>query len=242
MPSKKELIDIYHHTKEYFNIHRHTMPQSVLINDILEYNTDRPEYAINIEIVNIDSFDMAIKYVSQGLSPLVLNMASDRCPGGGSGTGAMAQEECLFRRSNCHLTHPRKFYPLKDNDSIYSPKVTIIKSSYYEMIDPVDVSLIAVAAIRNPVLNNGQYNSYDYDLMNYKIESIFTTALHYNHDSLIIGAIGCGAFRNPPGIVASIFKRYIEQYGKFFKKIGFAILVVNERDINNINTFMRVLN
>ena len=237
MFSRDQLINIFYDTKEYFNVNRRDIPKSVLINSIQEFDEEREKYPIDIEIFDIDTFDMATEYCAKGLNPLVLNMASNIRPGGGVANGSTAQEEVLFRKSNCHLTHPRSFYPLKDNESIYSPEITIIKDNHYSLIEEVKISMIAVPAIRQPYLINGKYNKRDYDLMSYKIECIFTTALNKGHDSLVLGALGCGVFNNPPSMAANIFKDCIEKYGRYFKKIGFAILVCNKRDSNNLDTF-----
>jgi len=101
--------------------------------------------------------------------------------------------------------------------------------------------MISIAGLRKPKLNNGIYYDDDRKLLTSKIESIFKIALANGHDSLVLGAIGCGVFKNPPIEVANIFKIMIRIYGKHFKKIGFAILIVKETDQDNINTFKKVL-
>lgn len=46
------------------------------------------------------------------------------------------------------------------------------------------------------------------------------------HDTLVLGAFGCGVFKNDPLEVAITFRRYLEseQFKNFFKRIIFAIL------------------
>src|SRR5205085_2149725 len=110
----------WHRTKDYFYQYPISVPRSIKYNITqLEAVTDQGSHQAIIEVTDTDSFVMAIDYVSQGLSPLVLNMASDYCPGGGVGSGKIAQEEELFRRSNAHQTHPRHWYPLKKYEIIY---------------------------------------------------------------------------------------------------------------------------
>ena len=195
-----------------------------------------------IEIINEDSFNLAIKYVIDGHKPLVLNMASDYKPGGGVASGKTAQEEELFRRSNAHLTHPNEWYPLNVNETIYSPQVTIIRDSRdkkYKYIDEIDIALISCAAIRKPALIDNKYTDNDYNIMYNKIESIFKIAIIHGHDSLVLGALGCGVFNNPPEEIANMFSILINKYGKHFTKIGFAILVVKDKDTENLNVFKK---
>ena len=53
-----------------------------------------------VEVQNIDCLYAGVQLKKQGYNPAVLNMASRRNPGGGVATGAGAQEETLFRRTN----------------------------------------------------------------------------------------------------------------------------------------------
>ena len=193
-----------------------------------------------IEVEDMDTFDCAIDLCEAGYHPLVLNMASDYKPGGGVRSGKTAQEECLFRRSNAHLTHPESWYPLEWNNVIFSPCVTIIKDSEYNLMKAeYDVGMIAVAGIRKPRLEHGLYSEDDRHLVNLKIESIFKIAINHGYDSLVLGALGCGVFQNPPEEVASIFKVMLNTYKKHFKKIVFAVLSVQSSE--NIRTFERII-
>ena len=242
------MIDIYFDTVTYFNNKKLAIKEPSLydigflpikdkdLETLLTYNT---VYVVK----NQDTFDMALDFIKEGfVRPLVLNMASEYKPGGGVASGKTAQEECLFRRSNAFQTHPNNWYPLEENQVIYSPEVQINKDSDYDMlpesvIDTAFVSMLAVAAIRKPRLNHGEYYDEDRELMTKKIESIFKIALMHGHDSLVLGALGCGVFRNPPESVANIYKLCTNLYGKYFKKIGFAILAVKEADQENIIMF-----
>ncbi|AYV76963.1 MAG: hypothetical protein Barrevirus6_1, partial [Barrevirus sp.] len=139
-------------------------------------------------------------------------------------------------------THLEKWYPLDKNDVIYSPEIQIIKDSKnkllsQEIIDKGIISLICVAALRRPRLKNGLYYDDDRELMFKKIESIFKIGISQGHDTLVLGALGCGVFLNPPNEVVKIYKKCTDLYGKYFKKIGFAILIVKSSDHENFNLF-----
>ena len=62
----------------------------------------------------------------------LLNMTSDRKPGGGWLKGATGQEETLFYRSSLSLSLTPRIsnYPLKPESAIYSPDVVVIRSTW----------------------------------------------------------------------------------------------------------------
>jgi len=47
-----------------------------------------------------------------------------------------------------------------------------------------------------------------------------------NRTHLVLGALGCGAFRNPPRVIARTFRDVLaeEEWGGYFETIIFAIL------------------
>lgn len=202
-----------------------------------------PVYDTNIIVKNIDTFDMAKDFIDSG-STAILNMASDKKPGGGVESGARAQEECLARRSNLVLSLDKKYYPLQKDELLYSPEVTVFKDSEYNYLKEEFVTaVISCAAIRNPKLNlEGKFKREEYRLTYNKIEAIIKMALFYKINNLVLGAFGCGAFNNPPEEIASIYKEIIETegLGKYFKKIGFAILVVKDKDNYNLECFQNI--
>lgn len=241
-----DLVDVYFDTREYFNSKKQTVKKGILydINKLGEIPA-LPEYNTVYTVKNQDTLDMALDFIKEGYKkPLVLNMASDYKAGGGVASGKTAQEECLFRRTNAFQTYSDDWYPLEENAVIYSPEVQIIKDSNHQMleqsvIDQGFISMIGVAALRKPKLNYGTYYDEDRELMSRKIESIFKIALEQGNDTLVLGALGCGVFRNPPEEVANIYKIYTNLYGKYFKKIGFAILCVKDSDKENLDMFMK---
>lgn len=57
-----------------------------------------------------------------------------------------------------------------------------------------------------------------------KIRVILAIGLENGHDSLVLSAFGCGAFGNPPGHIAQLFKEVITQeFNGCYKHITFAI-------------------
>lgn len=95
--------------------------------------------------------------------PCVLNMASEKNPGGGWLSGARAQEETLCRRSTLSATLSRPFYPMPSRGAIYSPSVVVFRASgrkedphaLYDLRRPDAlpvVSVVSMPALRRPAV------------------------------------------------------------------------------------------
>ena len=70
----------------------------------------------------------------------------------------------------------------------------------------------------------------DSEYLKTKIKIIIQTAYRYNHDTIIFGAMGCGAWRNPIEHVAEIFKEVLEKHDGVIKNYYFAIMTTNENN------------
>src|SRR5581483_11442470 len=258
------LVDVYRHTQQYCKNKDFSTAPSILYDirdlplDISNQVNENPK----IIIKNMDSFEMAQELTAQGHRPLILNMASDYKFGGGVEKGSKSQEEDLFRKSsyflamksfvknvivpNSNASNQEKIsspYPLHPYAVVYSPDVYICKDNYYDLLkESVHVSCLAVAALRHPNIKYvGKMERYrkddDRTLMKMKIESIFQIAILNNHDSLVLGALGCGVFANPVHDVVELFREAIVKYGKYFRIISFAVLVCKDKDRLNLDCF-----
>ena len=189
----------------------------------------------------------------------VLNFANAYHPGGGVTSGAMAQEECLCRSSNLYsgLTLPyliRNYY--KDNQRttgdlgtdkvIWSPGVTVFKSddAVPVMLDHFfEVDVLTCAAPYYDVRKKHPVPLAQLeDVFYHRILNILEVAVANDVDSIVLGAFGCGAFNNPPGLVAEAFYRVLveKQYRNNFRRIVFAIKK-NDRKNTNLQAFRMVL-
>lgn len=199
-----------------------------------------------IEVWNEDCLAVGIKLVAEGYNPAILNMASRRNPGGGVINGAGAQEETLFRRTNLFqslyqfapyanqygVRKSPKQYPLDRNyGGIYTPGATIFRESeargYKLMDEPVRMSFISVAGMNRPDLTpSGMIAPWLVEPVKNKMRTILRIGLRHGHDSLVLGALGCGAFRNPPAHVARLFHEVFEEpeFKDKYRFIVFAIL------------------
>lgn len=179
--------------------------------------------------------------------------------GGGYLSGAGAQEENLFRRTNYvqHLADPdkefdpkRKWqYRLPEFSCVYSRNVFIIRASeaegYAFLANPVPMSFLAIPAYPNPPLTKDKQRLIPNvaEKTKQKIRCMLSTGLHHGHDALVLSALGCGAFRNPPRHMAQLFKEVLfeEEFVNRYKYISFAILDDhNARGEGNYRPFFEV--
>lgn len=193
-----------------------------------------------LTILNEDTLDAAYPYRDE--HTLVLNMASEGRPGGGVKKGSRAQEEELFRRTNyCDCTN-RSFYPIDVDEFIVTEGVVVLKDSDYQPLrDQHTFDFMAMPAVRRPSLEGGvdYLDEEDRETMEQKIDLIFRYGVLEKYDTLVLGALGCGAFRNPPEQVALMFKAALEKYRKFFDNIVFAVLSTGNNE--NYDIFSQVL-
>lgn len=250
-PQRRNLrIKIYNETKDHVNRGFYDLPNGQRIELITDFHLQAtarnlqvescnqlnlPEFEPRntlVDVVNGDCLECAIKIKNLEYNPVVLNMASHISPGGGVALGAGAQEENLFRRTNYfqHIkTNPIITYPIKPEGGIYSPDVVIFRSSesseYQLLENPISMSFIAVPAIRRPSLRDDDYNYHDRNQMINKIRCIFSLAACYGHDSVILSAFGCGAYQNPPNLVARYFNEVLNlpEFSNRFSRVIFAI-------------------
>lgn len=160
---------------------------------------------------------------------LILNLADNYFPGGYVEEGAAAQEESIFRRTTYCKTLVKSLYPIENDEAIYSPNVSLLKMNeendwklYPD--DKIKLQLIACPGIKYPSTNNERLNERDVQLLEVKIRLIIQCAVKYNHDIIIFGALGCGAWKNPPHHVAEIFKEILLEYDGIISTFVFAIL------------------
>ncbi|KAI8814140.1 hypothetical protein BJ742DRAFT_671978 [Cladochytrium replicatum] len=129
-------------------------------------------------------------------APLVLDFASDTNPGGGwRGNQQGTQEESLCRSSSLGLTLENSdCYPIPWHGAVYVPDVCIVddESSFW-------VSVVA-AALRPDA---------DEDWIRTKTEGIIKFAVERVYAYVVLGAWGCGAFGNDPGLVAEGFRELL---------------------------------
>ena len=228
-------------------------------------------FITNIQVVNQDCLAYAKSLLEQDSADdlCALNMASAKNPGGGVYGGAGAQEEYLFRCSDYYrflfqyadpasfdcekvygIPHnPRHSYPLKRNfGGVYSHGVTIFRDTeangYALLETPWKVNFVAVAANNIRRYMNGRTTIPDKFIPSTLslIRTILRIAYNNGQRRLVLGAFGCGAFANPPGHMAQLFKQVFEEpeFQGLFREIHFAIIEDHNSHGRNVNAFKEV--
>ena len=217
----------------------------------------KAEWNKNVVVSGKRTLEASENYAKKGKKVCVLNFASATNPGGGVVNGSSAQEEAICRCSTlypCLKTNKmwHEFYkphrsannPLYNDDIIFTPGVKVFKNdtNFPELMkeaDWWDVDVITCAApnIRRLEGEGGKITNTDLEaLLRQRIERVFQVAIKNGAEVLILGAFGCGAFRNPPKLVAKAFAEWTKKYGAYFDTIEYAVFHT-EREKENFEAF-----
>lgn len=203
-----------------------------------------------VRVENMDCVLAAKQLIDEGYNPAMLNLADLYTPGGLVEYGSGAQEENLCRRSNLVLSLYQfssariRQYPdlglIKNDDQypmderyggVYSGIVTFFRGPESEgsLLEekPYNIPVISVAALSGPRIGaDGLMFPEETEITLEKIRTIFRIGMANFHDSLVLSALGCGAFANPPAHIAKLFHQVIEEdeFRNVFRLIDFAIL------------------
>jgi uncharacterized protein (TIGR02452 family) len=164
-----------------------------------------------------------------------LVFASAKNPGGGFLGGAKAQEEDLARASAlylCQRTAP-EFYEfhrgqrdLRYSDRvIYSPGVPVFRDDRGNLLDrPYRTTFLTSAAPNlGAIQRNQPADAADVPaVLRRRAERVLRVAAAHGHRRLVLGAWGCGVFRNDPGTVADAFVDALRVVDRF-DEVVFAI-------------------
>ena len=176
----------------------------------------------------------------------VLNMANAFRPGGAYLEGTIAQEENMFRRTDCH-------FKIADDDldserRNYRPEVTRLLSAaqgrvYLDTDSPrvcirgaedrsrddlgyrwlADDELFPFLELRAAAVDLRDGSSFDALEAERRIVAQFDTLQANNIKHVVLSAFGCGAFRNPAADVAAIYRDQVAARLADFRVISFAI-------------------
>jgi uncharacterized protein (TIGR02452 family) len=168
---------------------------------------------------------------------IALNFASARNPGGGFLSGSEAQEEALARSSSLYACldgrsmyrfHQRYSDPLYTDYVIYSPSVVVFRDDDGKLLEaPLTCSFLSAPAPNaGAVLQQDPRRGDDIRrALQSRIIKVLSVAAVCGYDAIILGAWGCGVFKNDPQDVATQFHGALtSDFAGVFRLIHFAIL------------------
>lgn len=175
----------------------------------------------------------------------VLNFASYKNPGGGYMSGMMAQEEALCHCSTLYevISRQKQYYEWNNehknkglycNRVLYSPNIILLDDNN-KPCGKFDV--ITCAAPNNSL--GQRYGNFTeeacHTVFYQRTQFMMHMAAYNNVDNLILGAWGCGVFKNDPEFVADTMYTIQKLYNGYFRKVVYAI-----PKGENYYTFLRV--
>jgi uncharacterized protein (TIGR02452 family) len=207
--------------------------------EILRERGDAPP--TEFQVVNETTLHAARRLLDEGSTRvLALNFASARNPGGGFLKGSQAQEESLARASGLYAcqTALMEMYEvnrqqpscLYTDHMIYSPDVPFFRDDNDLLLgQPFPVSVLTAPAVNAGAVQRNEPSSVGRieAVMLARMEKVLSVAVAHGHETLVLGAWGCGVFANDPEQVASWFARHLRGDGLFrvaFRKVVFAVL------------------
>ncbi|GAA3925005.1 TIGR02452 family protein [Actinomadura viridis] len=196
--------------------------------------------ATRIEVTGETTLEAARRLsaaAGDGTVPLALNFASAKNPGGGFLNGAHAQEEGLARSSALYasLRSARAFYDfhrdqrdlLYSDHMIYSPAVPVFRDDAGRLLEePYQVAFLTSPAPNRGAIRDPGKAALIPDTLRLRARKVLAAALVNGHGRLVLGAWGCGVFRNDPREVATAFAEALGPGAEFagrFEHVVFAV-------------------
>jgi uncharacterized protein (TIGR02452 family) len=197
-----------------------------------------PGHATRIEVVNETTLSGLRRLVVDG-DVAALNFASAKNPGGGFQSGAQAQEESLARSSALYAsqlvalafyeTHRASRSLLYSDAMIASPGCPVFRDDDGTLLDaPYRAHFITAAAPNAGAIAQQRHDELPLieSTLRRRAELVLALAASQGWRRLVLGAWGCGVFRNDPRMVAEIFNTLLrgDVWSGRFEHVVFSVL------------------
>jgi len=207
-------------------------------------------FATVFSTIECDSFEAAAGLLQQGWpKPAVLNMANESNCGGAWCQKPGSQEEDLLRCSSlplslwpCRLPSDRRMpefddrlprqetiYPFSEAGVVYTPNVLVCctrDGKPYPIQNQRTVSVISSAAQDLRDWKPHYKGPFDRSLTREKLRSHLWAAANHGHTALVLGAFGCGAFRNDPDNMTKLYMQLLGPGGEFEGRFGIVVFAI----------------
>ncbi len=201
------------------------------------YSSLENKSQLTIIVENISTVDAIRKLILEGKEKIgVLNFASAKNPGGGFLNGAKAQEESLAASSTLYRTlivHEEYYREnrkcnsmIYTNHAIYSPDVVFFRDGSFRLTEPVKASVLTLPAVNmGQVIQKGEDVEAAKKAMKQRMKLALAIFANEGAKNLVLGAYGCGVFRNDPKDVAIWWKELLDtEMGKYFDLVFHTVL------------------
>lgn len=202
---------------------------------------DAPERPELVEVTAERSFEAAQRVHAElpGARIAVLNFANAYHPGGGVTWGSRAQEESLCRTSTLYpllitkelddtfYAHHRQLGRAVATDSVvYTSGVVVCKSDVDvpQRLPRRNWLTLDVMTCAAPDLHDTSMA--DAVLFGYHVKRalhLLDVAAAEGASALVLGAFGCGAFRNDPTVVSRAWHVALGEFPRAFERVTFAV-------------------
>jgi len=208
-----------------------------------------------VEVTAETTLSAARRLAATGARVIALNFASAKNPGGGFLGGSEAQEESLARSSALYacLERQRDFYEhnrasasaLYSDHILFSPDVPVFRDDAGRLLDePYLVSFLTAPAVNAGAIqdNHPELVRQIRPAMTRRLERVLAIAASKPCDALILGAWGCGVFRNKPADVVELFHKALGRRGAFRRRFPLVVYAVYDKSPNQATreTFRRL--
>lgn len=191
-----------------------------------------------------------------------LNMANAYSPGGGYTDGCVAQEENMYRRTDCHFSLDRK--DDLDEEYMYLPEKTRLLNAiddrvYLDSVCPrvcirgaedrtasdlgypllPEEELFLFFELRSAAVDLRRGAWYNRAETTKRVAAQLDTLIEHGVRHVVFSAFGCGAFLNPGEDVAAVYKEELQKRSSDFDVVAFGIFNAGYGP-GNFDPFQRV--
>jgi uncharacterized protein (TIGR02452 family) len=121
--------------------------------------------------------------------------------------------------------HRANYAPLYTDYAIYSPGVPVLRNDAGDLIErPYAMSMITCAAVNASKLGSEELAKAG-PAMRRRIHKVLSLGVSHGHDAIVLGAWGCGAFRNDGNEIADLFHKALsENFKGAYRWVIFAVV------------------
>lgn len=234
------------HTEYMDKQYKQFINTSIKCAEILNYEdtdvkeVDLNKYNTHIELIDTGTVEAVLKCKEDMPlhdSIVMLDFASYKNPGGGFIRGCTAQDEMICASSNLYniISNDKfiqGFYKQNrenlnagaySNRHIYVPMV-VVEDSENKWFTTVNVINCAAPNKSHAIRYNKSIIPKLDEAMKSRIDQVIYSAYAHGDNVLVLGAFGCGVFKNDPEFVAGVFMDLLTtKYKGVFKRVIFGI-------------------